>query len=472
MVKKAILYVIACFGIFLAVSFSWLLSRNLNGSEPVEKAAREIEESFSQSIFEIIRTTAPRGEEGFGTAFVVTKQPVQGGQFLYQLLTCAHVADDSNLQETGWELRQPALASELIQPRLVQVDPLTDLALFEVVLKTDLPVVQFAKSAELRRLEPIVAMGNTRGRGITTVTGQVTDPQKGREAYPFPIFQTNIATAPGNSGSPLFNLKKEVVGIYFSYDKQAMGFVSFNIHASNVLRSYRAMQGQRDKNGISFGDWGIVTQALEPKQRAGLLENEMHGVLISRVYPGSSAETAGLQAGDLLLKVDNRTDITEINKDTDLYKLNSFILKSGPEGAPIPLEILRDEEKKTLEIRPDTIFFGRREAYHTPFGFTVVDMEPDDARKYTIPTKGVWTIFDYETEKSQWLHGTLYNRSLITHLNGLPTPTVGDFKKGLEAGLAQRDEKPYLMLRTYQTSRKYPSIPDRWVVVRIDLGSQ
>jgi serine protease Do len=157
-----------------------------------------------------------------------------------------------------------------------------------------------------------MAIGSPFGLENTVTAGIVS--AKGRDTGDYlPFIQTDVAINPGNSGGPLINMRGEVVGINSQIYSRSGGFmgISFAIpidEAVQVSTQLRATgRVQRGRLGVGIGDVGKdVAESL------GL--GKAQGALVSNVEPGSPAEKAGLEAGDIILKFDGK----KIEKSADL----------------------------------------------------------------------------------------------------------------------------------------------------------
>jgi serine protease Do len=162
------------------------------------------------------------------------------------------------------------------------------------------------------------------GRTITDVNGNIN------------FIQTDAAINPGNSGGPLLNLKGEVIAINTAIDKvgQNIGFsipVDVAKAVAEDLINHRAIS----RPWIGIG----VRPLTEAKLKAlGLKAGEM-GVSVELVYEGSPAQTAGIEPGDVILKIDGKTvaegksvqDIVRAHKVKDILKVTYW--REGEEKA-------------------------------------------------------------------------------------------------------------------------------------------
>jgi serine protease Do len=112
----------------------------------------------------------------------------------------------------------------------------------------------------------------------------------------------------------------------------------------------RSSEGREDSgSGEGKMHWGIGLSNLTPELRDQLqLSGNIHGAVIEQVQPGSSADNAGLQRGDIILEVnrhkvqsaaDVQQALSNVPKGEDALLLvysnggNSFRVLHAPEGA-------------------------------------------------------------------------------------------------------------------------------------------
>ena len=162
------------------------------------------------------------------------------------------------------------------------------------------------------------------------------------------FIQTDAAINPGNSGGPLLNAKGEVIGINTAIraDAQGLGF-AIPIETAQRIANQLFAQGKADHPYL-----GIHMVNLSPETKAQLnLQQDLDvnittdkGVLIVKVVPNSPAAKAGLQAGDTILKVGDRTVVNSLQVQDRV--------ESSEIGKSLPLEILRNGKLRVIDVKP------------------------------------------------------------------------------------------------------------------------
>ena len=184
--------------------------------------------------------------------------------------------------------------------KLVGTDPATDVAVVKIDA-TGLQALPIADSSQLRVGDFVVAVGDPFGLGQTVTSGIVSALQRsGLGGSSFQNFiQTDASINPGNSGGALVNLRGELVGINTmilspSGGNVGIGFAIPTKIASDVMEQLIA------HGKVSRGSLGAQTQDITPNiaKLLGLKDN--YGAVVTRVMPGSPADRAGLQVGDVI----------------------------------------------------------------------------------------------------------------------------------------------------------------------------
>jgi putative serine protease PepD len=184
-----------------------------------------------------------------------------------------------------------------VSAEVVAADPNSDLAVLKVD-RSDLTPLPLGSSDDLQVGEQVVAIGNaldlsgepTVTTGIVSATGRyLTEPNGARLVN---LIQTDTAINPGNSGGPLLNMNGEVVGINTAVAGRAqnVGFAIAIDPARRMIDDLR--QGDVPDHALL----GVTTQP----------NADGDGVEVVEVTPGSAADNAGLEAGDVISAVDER----------------------------------------------------------------------------------------------------------------------------------------------------------------------
>lgn len=189
-------------------------------------------------------------------------------------------------------------------------DAKTDLAVVKINMD-NLPVAEFGDSDSLQVGEPAIAIGNPLGlefQGTVTV-GVISSLNRtiGAEGQSMKLIQTDAAINPGNSGGALVDADGKVIGINSAKISQegveGLGFaIPINaarpilqdlITNGKVVRPYLGLYGLDQQMAARFG-----------------MQLNAQGIYVYRVVPGGPLDQAGLQHGDVIVKLDG-TDVKD-----------------------------------------------------------------------------------------------------------------------------------------------------------------
>ncbi len=221
-------------------------------------------------------------------------------------------------------------------------DPKSDVAVIEI--KTGgLPALQWGDSSALEVGEWVIAMGNPFGLSHTLTVGVVS--AKGRTSLGISDYedfiQTDAAINPGNSGGPLVNLDGEVIGINTAIVSGSGGYMGAGFAIpSNLARSIA--EQLIDNGEVVRGYLGVVIQDLTAELAESFKIDRRRGALIAQVTEDSPAQKAGLRAGDVIIKYQDKPV-----KDIGSFR-NSVSLT--PPGTDASLVIIRDGKQRDIGI--------------------------------------------------------------------------------------------------------------------------
>ncbi|WHZ19614.1 MAG: Outer membrane stress sensor protease DegS [Rhodanobacteraceae bacterium] len=184
--------------------------------------------------------------------------------------------------------------------RVIGTDPDTDLAVLKIDAST-LPTIQVDPDPP-RVGDVVLAIGNPFGIGQTVTMGIVSALQRQLALSPYEDFiQTDAAINSGNSGGALVNAEGQLVGIntaMLEHDTGAQG-IGFAIP---VRTAKRVLEQIVEHGRVSRGWLGVEVGNVVVSADSGL-PAAARGATVLDVYPGGPAAQAGLQPGDILLKL-------------------------------------------------------------------------------------------------------------------------------------------------------------------------
>ena len=229
------------------------------------------------------------------------------------------------------------------EARLLGSDEGTDIALLEIEADA-LTALPFGDSEELEVGDFVLAIGNPFGIGQTVTSGIVSAlGRTGLNVGGYEDFiQTDASINPGNSGGALVDLDGKLVGINSAIMTMAGGNVGIGFAVPTAMA--REVMDQLVEFGeVRRGQLGIHIQDVTPSIAEALNLDAAVGALVSQVLPGSAAEEAGIQAGDVIVEIDGRAveDSIGLRNMIGLMRL----------GTDMEITFIRDGEKRTMRAR-------------------------------------------------------------------------------------------------------------------------
>ena len=225
--------------------------------------------------------------------------------------------------------------------KLAGRDAASDLAVLKIDAGKVLPFVKFGDSRSARVGDWVIAIGNPFGLGGTVTSGIISAVYRATgsgSAYDR-YLQTDASINRGNSGGPMFDMKGNVIGInnaIFSPTGGSVG-IGFAIPAEVAAPIVEKLKSGK---AIDRGFLGVQIQPVNEDLADSLGISHNRGEFVQSVQPGQPAAAAGLQAGDVVLKVDGK----DVSPDQTL----SFIVANTAPGKRIPVELIRDGKRMTL----------------------------------------------------------------------------------------------------------------------------
>ncbi|MFQ6067284.1 MAG: S1C family serine protease [bacterium] len=225
--------------------------------------------------------------------------------------------------------------------KLIGSDPRMDLAVVKIKGK-NLPGAKLGDSDKVKVGEFCIAIGNPYGLQNTVTFGVVSATNRSIRPDPNKILedliQTDAAINPGNSGGPLINFRGEVIGINTAIIPYAQG-IGFAI----PINAAKDIIEELIKYGKVIRPWlGISYLPITPQVVSRFNLPMESGLYVASVISGSPADKAGLQAKDIIRKIDGQ----EVKTSQELKAL----ISKKKVGDEVSLTILRGKETKIFEV--------------------------------------------------------------------------------------------------------------------------
>ncbi len=339
---------------------------------------------------------------------------------------------------------------ERVDADVVAHDALTDLSVLKLRLadRADptepLPFATLGDSEALQVGDYVLAMGNPLTLSSSLTLGVVSNTRRvftdftGTEMSDLDLGQgqkTGIFTRwiqhdalilPGNSGGPLVNLRGEVVGI----NELGGGGVGFAIPSNLAARVLNQV--------LTFGEVrrGWLGLAVLPVEKLGL----RRGALVSSIVPGSPAEAAGLEAGDVVTELDGMPVNVRFFEQVPVFYLTVAQMTAG-RAVSIVYTRGGEQHETTATVEPMEKFLGDQHEIRE-IGLTLREITAPMALARRLPTTegilvtGIRPGYPFEATRPR-----LARNDIIVSFGGLDTPDIDGFRAAYEA-LKARETGP------------------------------
>lgn len=231
---------------------------------------------------------------------------------------------------------------------LIGGDEMSDIALLKLEEAKNLTQIAIADSDQLRVGDFTVAIGNPFGLGQTVTSGIVSAlGRSGLNLQNFENFiQTDAAINSGNSGGALVNLNGELIGINTAIVGPNGGNVGIGFAIpANMMKNLteQILEFGEVKRGLL----GIQSSEFTSELAEAMGYESNKGAFVSQVVPDSAAEKAGLQAGDVIVSVNDKAI-------GSFHELRAKIGTLGA-GKKVKLGVIRDGKEKTFNVVLDEL---------------------------------------------------------------------------------------------------------------------
>ncbi len=274
------------------------------------------------------RQQEEREEMGSGSGFIISPDGL--------ILTNNHVVEDAD------EIKVKLADKREFTAKVVGTDPQSDVALIQIEAQ-NLPVLPLGDSNQLEVGEWVIAIGSPFELSQSVTVGVVS--AKGRTGMGVSEYenfiQTDAAINPGNSGGPLLNIRGEVVGINSLILSRTGGFMGIGM--AIPINMAKTVEEQLRSHGKVIRGWlGLIIQDVNENLAQSFNLAAAEGILVSEVTPGSPAEKAGLQNGDVILSFNG-------SKLADVNDLRNRVAMTAP-GGTVTLDIIRNSRPQQVQV--------------------------------------------------------------------------------------------------------------------------
>jgi S1-C subfamily serine protease len=216
------------------------------------------------------------------------------------IVTNNHVVKDAN------EIEITLNNKKSYKAKLIGTDSKMDIALLKINADEKLPYTAFANSDSVKVGEWVLAVGNPYNLTSTVTAGIVSAKARNLDTSGIQSFiQTDAAVNPGNSGGALVNTRGELIGINTMISSPTGSYTGYSFAVpSNIAR--KIIEDIMEYGNVQRGILGVEGGELNSKSSKELGISQTEGFYVNKVTKRSGAEKAGLQKGDVIIKLDNQ----------------------------------------------------------------------------------------------------------------------------------------------------------------------
>lgn len=254
--------------------------------------------------------------------------------------------------------------------KLIGTDSKMDIALLKITSDEKLPYTVFANSDSVKIGEWVLAVGNPYNLTSTVTAGIVSAKARNLDTSGIQSFiQTDAAVNPGNSGGALVNTKGELIGINTMISSPTGSYTGYSFAIpSNITR--KIIEDIMEFGNVQRGILGVEGGELNATASKELGVTETQGFYIKKVNTKSGAEKAGLQKGDIIIKLDDQNVAT-------FADLSGYINTKRPNDK-VQVTFIRDGKNKVVPV-----ILSKNELFGTEFkGMELENIDANDKKKF------------------------------------------------------------------------------------------
>jgi len=273
--------------------------------------------------------------------------------------------------------------------KLIGTDSKMDIALLKITADEKLPYTTFANSDSVKIGEWVLAVGNPYNLNSTVTAGIISAKARNLDASGIQSFiQTDAAVNPGNSGGALVNTRGELIGINTMISSPTGSYAgySFAIPSNNARK---IIDDLIEFGNVQRGVLGVEGGELNAKASKELGVSETQGFYINNVRKKSGAEKAGLQKGDIIIKLDSQNIATYadlsgyINTKRPNDKVDVTYIRQGKNkvvGVILSKNEIFSSEFKGLEL--ENIDANDKKRFHLADGVKIKSITNENLKPY------------------------------------------------------------------------------------------
>lgn len=271
--------------------------------------------------------TQPR--VGFGSGVIISKD--------------GYIVTNNHVIEGADEIDVKLNDNREFKGKLIGTDPNTDLALVKIE-GADFPTIPIGDSDDLKVGEWVLAVGNPFNLTSTVTAGIVSAKARTLGVYNGGIesfIQTDAAINQGNSGGALVNARGELVGINAVLSSPTGAYAGYGFAIPTSIMT-KVVDDLKEFGAVQRAILGISGHDLGDERTKDKDLGTVEGVYVAEVSDGSGAKAAGIEVGDVIIKIAGK-------KVHNMAELQENIAKHRP-GDEVEVVVMRNKKEKRLDV--------------------------------------------------------------------------------------------------------------------------
>jgi Do/DeqQ family serine protease len=343
-----------------------------------------------------------------------------------------YIVTNNHVIAKATELKVTLNDNKTYDAEIIGTDPATDIALIKIETDEALPYLAFGDSDNTKIGEWVLAVGNPFNLTSTVTAGIVS--AKARDLGRRQSFiQTDAAVNPGNSGGALVNTNGDLIGINTAITSQTGSYIGYSFAVpSNIAK--KVVEDIMEYGNVQSGILGITTIPVNSQYAVEKGVDDIDGVYIDGIEEDSGAYEAGLQSGDVIVRIDD----IKVRRFADL---TGYITAKRP-GDEVLVTVSRDKDLVEFPV----VLKERQTLVVPVMGLVVKNLNEKDKKQYKTK-KGVKITGVPETYRGYGLDG-----KVIIQVDGEDIDDIDDART--QFSLISRYGKTSIMLVNEEGERE------------------